>query len=218
MGAAASGQGVPSLSQIVSNVANATRPTEAYAATVTQTLSPPDTNVMAATMAPGTEIKAMIQTTNVQTFEATFDHPRRKWVSNPAPAPAAKSQVQVENAAKPPLGQPSVRLTVNLEPVLESMLSSNQLAIAQASLNGRSCYRIDGQVGQQSAATLWVDAGRWYISRATINLMNHKFADVACEYRQVNGRWLPSKTTIDFALDGTHAELDFGEYKLRAAK
>lgn len=206
-------QTLPSLSQIVSNVANATQPKEAYTATVTQTMTPPDTNVMAAAAMPAIQVNAVAQTTNVQTFETTFVPSQHKWVSQRAPSPVVKSLVQGQSATNLPSGQPGIRVTVNFDPFLESLLSSNETSVSQEVLDGRPCYRIDARSGQTRLVTLWVDEQHWYVPKAIAYMMNAEFAEVTCGYREVNGLWLPSQVMIHHALDGSQVDLEFGAYQ-----
>jgi hypothetical protein len=212
-------QDLPPLSQIVSNVVQATRPTEAYTVTVNQTLSPPQANAALGTTASAGQAKAAaVEAPMVQTFDTAFEPTKRQWMPQRSLPHTPKAQGPGQHGTNKQPDQPAVQITIDLEAFMESLLSSNQGSVARDELHGRSCYKIDARSGQDRVATLWVDAERWHVSKAIVYLMNRRFAEMACQYREVNGRWLFSKIAINHAFDGSHADLEYGEYKRTGPK
>ena len=204
---------IPALDEIVAKVEKATMPTQAYSATIHQSVSHTNATTspsMLALSATSNDVEEADYVVNCGTSGAT----------RVTKGLSLKSAAQATNAASSGVSSNQNRRLMLIMNPLNALRHSQTIhsgTITNDVLQNIPCYKISASDGRFGFMT-WISKADSYVCRQIILQDSNLLFDTQFEYTKWNGKFVPAHVTITKPENGTRVRQDFSGHSLNLSE
>lgn len=195
---------MPTLDELATNILRATVPTNHYNVDVSQINLGQFTNI--AVVKANSSTLSTEPSTERSTYRLHYSHESGFRTEQLSPSEGTNTSAATHTATG------NMRASINIPNFLKKIKCWPTNSVANDVWDGQLCYKITAS-STNASTVFWVDADSKCVLRVILNIKDSQYSENILKYRfDKEHGWLLTNVDMSFAPDGSHIQLEYGNY------
>lgn len=195
---------MPTLDELATNIVRATIPTNHYCVDVSQINGTTLTNIVA--VKANSSALAVQPNPKRNTYRLHYSH------ENGFRTEQLSQSEGTYTSTATPAATGNMRASINIPNFLKKIKSWPTNSVVNDVWDGKLCYKITAS-STNASTVFWMDADSKCVLRVILNIKGSQYSENILKYRlDKEHGWLLTNVDMSFAADGSHIQLEYGNY------